>query len=323
MARIRTSNLLDHLGSGRVAVEVMTMSTDPVEPTVPAHAGGPPGLPPLSEAWSDADAMRATLAALPAHLADAPFDPDPASPVFQLLVEVAGVARDLIGAHDYEAWATRLLGALGDGVRPYLPWLWAALHPGLTPWGIVHDAALRGAPQFVADLRAVAAKTGARSDLAVDVRRLESLERQMRGEPDPEPRHVRIEFPPEVLERPVEEQVRWARDRYAAVARVATEATPSWRRFTREEVDLASDAARALFDRPLARLMEHTVAAGRLFMPPAYWTLVALGAHRAGAHAAVAEALTQLDAALRAGVPLDLWPPGGRSTVVDADGGAP
>ena len=96
----------------------------------------------------------------------------------------------------------------------------------------------------------VAAKTGARSDLAVDVRRLESLERQMRGEPDPEPRHVRIEFPPEVLERPLDEQVRWTRDRYAALTGISTDETPSWRRHTREEVDLASAAARALFGGP-------------------------------------------------------------------------
>jgi hypothetical protein len=61
------------------------------------------------------------------------------------------------------------------------------------------------------------------------------------------------------------------------------------------------------------------VARGRIFMPPAYWSLVALGAHRAGAAAAVAEALTQLAAALRAGIPLDLWPPGGGSPAVNTE----
>jgi hypothetical protein len=306
----------------------MIMSTDRVEPAAPAVPSDPSATPAPAGAIDPSDAARAeavaaTLAALPGHLMEAPFDRDPASPVFQLLVEVAHVARDLIWADDYEAWAARLLDALGDGVRPYLPWLWAALHPGLTPWGVAHDAALRAAPRFLADLRAIAAKTGARSDLAVDVRRIESLEREMRGEPEPEPRHVRIEFPPAVLECPVDEQVRWVRDRYTALARAATEATPSWRRFTREEVAFATDAARALFERPLTRLMEDTVAAGRLFMPPAYWTLVALGAHRAGAHAAVAEALTQLGAALRAGIPLDLWPPGGRSPAVDLESSPP
>jgi hypothetical protein len=263
--------------------------------------------------------MRAALAALPARLVDAPFDPDPESPVFRLLVEIAWRARDMIGADDYEAWSARLLAALGEGARAYLPWLWAALHPGLTPWGIAHEAALRAAPRFLADTRAIAATTGARSDLAVHVRRLESLERQMRGEPDPEPRHVRIEFPPEVLERPVDEQVRWARDRYAALAGAATAGKPDWRRFTREEMDFANVAARALFDCPLSRVIGDTVARGRIFMPPAYWSLVALGAHRAGAAAAVAEALTQLAAALRAGIPLDLWPPGGGSPAVNTE----
>jgi len=302
------------------------MSSDPVEPTVPPPPTGPTETPAPGAALDPAEAAQAkevaaALAALPGHLAEAPFDPDPDSPMFQLLVEIARAARDLVGADDYDACAAQLLRALGDGVRPCLPWLWAAFHPGLTPWGIVHDAALRAAPGFVADLRAVAAETGARADLAVEVRRLESLEREMRGEPDPEPRHVRIEFPPEVLERPAEEQVQWARDRYAALAGVAAAATPSWRRFTREELALATEAARALFGRPLARLIADTVAAGRLFMPPAYWTLVALGARRAGAAARVADALTQLGAALRAGIPLDLWPLPAAGSPADAGEG--
>jgi hypothetical protein len=206
--------------------EVTDMTIEPAEPTTPVLPDDPRDTPALSEGTrlSEADTARtkgiaATLAALPGHLVEAPFDPDPESPVFQLLVALAHAARELIGSDDYDAWATRLLAALGDGVRAYLPWLWAALHPGLTPWKAAHEAALRQAPRFLADLRAIAAKTGARCDLAVAVRRRESLERQMRGEPDPEPRHVRIEFPSEVLELPLGDQVEWVRGRYAALTR--------------------------------------------------------------------------------------------------------
>ncbi len=296
------------------------MTSETIEPTGPPRPDARPGVPAFLETALDGpDAARAALAALPGHLVEAPFDPDPESPVFRLLVEVAWHARDMIGADDYEAWAARLLAALGEGVRAYLPWLWATLHPWLTPWGIAHDAALRVAPRFLGDTRAIAAKTGARSDLAVDVRRLESLERQMRGESDPEPRHVRIEFPSEVLERPVDEQVRWVRDRYAVLSGTATDEKPAWRRFTREEMDFANDAARALFDCPLSRVIEDTVARGRIFMSPAYWTLVALDAHRVGAAAGVAEALTQLGAALRADIPLDLWSPAGGGAAIDPE----
>lgn len=303
------------------------MTTQPVEPIASVAPSDPRGAPahsegaPLSEAdMARAEGIAAAVNALPGQLTEAPFDTDPESPMFQLLVAIARAERALIGSDDYEVWAPRLLAALGDGVRAYLPWLWAALHPGTTPWKVAHEAALRQAPRFLADLRAIAAKTGARCDHAVDVRRLESLERHMRGEPDHEPRHVRIEFPVEVLDCPLAEQVEWVRGRYAALTGGAPDEKPPWLRFDHSEAAFAVDAARDLFDRPLYRLMEETAADGRAFLPPAYWTLVAIGAYRAPAQAVVAEALTQLGAALRDGIPLDLRAPGGRSAALESEG---
>jgi hypothetical protein len=310
-------------------LEVTTMTTEPAttEPADPIASGlpaDPPAAPvsPESAEPLGAEAEREAevaelLADMRRALLEVPIDPSPDSPAFGHLVNFARSRREQVGTDDYDAWAADLLALLGPGIRDYLPWLWAALHPGLTPWGVVHEAALRDAPRFLADLRAVAAETGTRCHPAVEVRRLESLERQMRGEPDPEPRHVRISFPPEILDRPLDVQVRWVRARYARLTGAPIE-DASWLRHTREEMAFAREAARALFELPLYRLIEETVAEGRPWLPSAYWTLVALGAHRAGVPAVLAEALTQLAAALHFGIPLDVPNPGGWCAAIDS-----